>query len=118
MVVNCDQDYKPDLNPGPSIPTTKPESDTPTATVTATGSAMSTTTDTPTEHTTANTTKRSADSVVDAAVSEVWYLKPITFAGKRVRIITQNFNGSVSIAQRTEVAPQMPNFSPADRVHL
>lgn len=102
MVVNCDQDYKPDLNPRPSIPTVKPESDTQTTTATAT---MSTTTDTPTENTTANTTKRSADPLVDAAVSEVWYLKPMTFTGKRIRIITQNFNGSVSIACRTETDP-------------
>ena len=102
VVVNCDQDYKPDLNPRPLI-TTQPGSDTLTITTTLTAT-MSTTTDTPNDGTNANTTNRSANAVMDAAVSEVWYLKPVTFAGRRTRIITQNFNGSVSIAYHTEAA--------------
>ncbi|KAF9650167.1 hypothetical protein BDM02DRAFT_3141330 [Thelephora ganbajun] len=53
---------------------------------------MSTTPGTPKENTNAST--KNAD--VDVAVSEVWYLKPIMFAGKHTRIITQNFNGPCS----------------------
>jgi len=100
VVVNCDQDYKPDPNPRPLI-TTQPGPDTLTVTTTPTAT-MSTTTDTPNEGTSANATNRSANAAVDATVSEVWYLKPVTFVGRRTRIITQNFNGSVSIAYRTE----------------
>lgn len=65
---------------------TKTGSDTPTLTATAT-TTMSTTPDAP---------DGDLNAVVDAAVSEVWYLKPITFGGRHTRIITQNFNGSVS----------------------
>lgn len=101
VVVNCDQDYKPDLNPRPLVSPKPQSSDTQTVTATTT-TAMSTTTDTPNEGTNASATRRSINAVFDAAVSEVWYLKPVTFAGRRTRIITQNFNGSVSIACHTE----------------
>jgi hypothetical protein len=101
VVVNCDQDYKPDLNPRPLM-TTEAESDTPTVTAIA----MSTTTDTSNQNMSTGTTKNSTNPVVDAAVSEVWYLKPIKFAGRRTRVVTQNFNGSVSIAYRTAAAPE------------
>lgn len=30
--------------------------------------------------------------------AEVWFLKDISFNGRRVKIITQNFNGCVSFA--------------------
>lgn len=88
VVVNCDQDHRPDLNPGAVMK--KAEPDTPTITTNPTAT-MLTTSDTPNE----------ANAAVDAAISEVWYLKPITFAGRRIRIITQNFNGSVSTGYRT-----------------
>jgi hypothetical protein len=97
VVVNCDQDYKPDLNPSPRQPT-EAEPDTPTP-------AMSTTTDTANENTT--TRKRSVKAAVDASISEVWYLKPIKLAGRRARVITQNFNGSVSVAYRTAATPTL-----------
>lgn len=90
VVVNCDQDHRPDLKPGSVMKANaEPDSLTPTTSV-----AMSATQDTPNENTKA---------VLDAAVSEVWYLKPITFAGRRTRVITQNFNGSVSTAHRVAV---------------
>ena len=69
---------------------TEAEPDIPTFTATSTGTMLNTP-DTPNES--ANSSK---NAVVDAAVSEVWYLKPVTFAGRHTRIITQNFNGSVS----------------------
>ena len=100
MVVTCDQDYKPDLNPRPL---TEPESNTPTITATS-AATMSTTTDTTSEDTTANRTKTSTNAAMNASVSEIWYLKPVTFSGKRVRVITQNFNGSVSEAYRNTAA--------------
>ena len=117
VVVNCDQDYKPDLNPRPLI-TAQPGPDTPTVTITTTAT-MSTTTDTPVEGANANTTKRSEDAVMDAAASEVWYLKPVTFAGRRTRVITQNFNGSVSIAYHTGAVLEHvgPNLCSAGRAH-
>lgn len=70
---------------------TKAEADTPTLATTST-TTMSTAPDMPDEN-----ARSLTNALVDAAVSEVWYLKPITFAGNRARIITQNLNGSVSI---------------------
>ena len=89
VVVNCDQDHRPDLKPG-AVVGTEAEPDTPTFTATSTTTMLNTP---DTQNESANSSK---NAVVDAAVSEVWYLKPVTFAGRRTRIITQNFNGSVS----------------------
>ena len=88
VVVNCDQDHRPDIKPG-SVMKAKTESDTPASPATAT-MTMSTAQDPPDENTNANSV---TSAVVDAAASEVWYLKPITFAGRPARVITQNFNG-------------------------
>jgi hypothetical protein len=71
----------------------KAEPNTPTFTPTS-ATTMSTASETPNENRNSLT-----NAVVDAAISEVWYLKPVTFAGRRTRIITQNFNGSVGMLQ-------------------
>jgi len=99
VVVNCDQDHRPDIKPIP-VMTVKAEPDTPAFAATR----MSTPTDTPNENTNASATKSSTSAVVDAAVSEVWYLKPVTFSGRRTKVITQNFNGSVSITLPSQYA--------------
>jgi len=111
VVVNCDQDHRPDLKPG-AVMRTKAESDTPTFTPTST-TTMLTTPDMPND-----TTKSLTNAVVDAAVSEVWYLKPVAFAGRRTRIITQNFNGSVSTLQPSLYRLLIPDLPPAAHAHL
>lgn len=78
--------------------TTRTEPDTPIV-IGSSATTTPPTTDTPNKSANMN-------AVVDAAISEVWYLKPIMFAGRRTRIITQNFNGSVSITYRTPAVPE------------
>lgn len=93
VIVNCDQDHEPEgLKPQAVMTSTEP--DTPSVAA----PTMSTTTNTPNENT--NATKSSTKEVMDASVSEVWYLKPVTFSGRHTRIITQNFNGFVSVNHR------------------
>jgi hypothetical protein len=119
MIVNCDQDHRQGLKPR-AVMTTNPEPDTGTPGVTV--PTVLTVMDTPTKSTDTNTTGTSTKPVVDPSVPEVWYLKPITFAGRRTRIITQNFNGSVSITNRTaavqtHVVECLISFAQAMLVH-
>ena len=95
MIVNCDQDHRPeDLNPlEAAITNSEP------VTPGVTASAMLATTDSQNENT--NATKSSTRAVLDASISEVWYLKPVAFGKRHTRIITQNFNGLVSVDYRT-----------------
>ena len=93
VIVNCDQDH-----PGQDL---KPRGVT---TTTTESTSMSTTVETQNENAHAGPTRVSTKAAINASVSEVWYLKPITFAGRRTRVITQNFNGSVSIVHRATVA--------------
>lgn len=44
---------------------------------------------------------KAADQTL-ASLTDPWYLKRITFEGRPVRIITQNFNGSVSVARSVQ----------------
>lgn len=91
VIVNCDQDHRPgDLKPGAVVTST--DSETPSAAT----STMLATGDAPNDSPNAGATTSSTKTVVEASVSEVWYLKPITFAGRHIRIITQNFNGPCS----------------------
>ena len=100
VIVNCDQDHRPeDLKPKATM--ASPESDTPAVIA----PAMLPTTDTPSDNADTTVTESSGRAVVDTSVSEVWYLKPMTFAGRRTRVITQNFNGSVSIAYCNAAVP-------------
>lgn len=95
VIVNCDQDHRPeDLKPlEAAMASTEP--DTPGVTA----PTMLAATDSPNENT--NTTRSSTRAVLDASISEVWYLKPVAFGKRHTRIITQNFNGLVSVDYRT-----------------
>ena len=96
VIVSCDQDHSPEdtIKPGKADMTGTEPDNTPNVAA----PTMLTTADIPSDNGNATTTKSSTRAAVDASVSDVWYLKPMTFAGRRTRIITQNFNGSVSIA--------------------
>ena len=56
------------------------------------------------------TSEDGTDSIL-ASLSDAWYLKHVTFDGRQTRIITQNFNGSVSIASSRFLRPRSVNAS-------